>query len=265
MNETKNILNFFTENDTYYPITFFKWMRYRYQKDKPDAHSTYLILIAQAKDSVEWKENAVLMSNQWYSHQADGTIADFWRKLPRKASVKRLTQIQNEQAMSNVKRLYKRDKTMSEILDKGLVEEVRSEVASTSSSSKKEKEDASDVPTAGDSTTSDEETLYTPSVLVNTSSSQIASTTTPKLGAAVEALVDEDTNDLLSEYSDNNDIDPLGNFISTPSTPSKRHQNKQVDRKFFQSYITIKNVSTSEPKKCMREIRACIQHATAPQ
>ncbi|OAD69419.1 hypothetical protein PHYBLDRAFT_66617 [Phycomyces blakesleeanus NRRL 1555(-)] len=29
--------------------------------------------------------------------------------------------------------------------------------------------------------------------------------------------------------------------------------------------FTIKNVSTSEPKKCMREIMACIQHATAPQ
>ncbi|OAD69716.1 hypothetical protein PHYBLDRAFT_66066 [Phycomyces blakesleeanus NRRL 1555(-)] len=33
----------------------------------------------------------------------------------------------------------------------------------------------------------------------------------------------------------------------------------------FNYKVTIKNVSTSEPKKCMREIMACIQHATAPQ
>ncbi|KAF8925648.1 hypothetical protein BGZ47_003133, partial [Haplosporangium gracile] len=130
----------------------------------------------------------------------------------------------DEQAISNVKRLYKRDNTMSEILDKGLVEKVRSKVVSASSSSK-ESEAASGVPTAGDSLTSDGETLDTSSVPANTPSSQIASTTTPKLDAPVE--VDEDTDDLLPDYSDNDDIDPLGNPISIPSTPSKRHQTRQ--------------------------------------
>ncbi|KAG0279902.1 hypothetical protein BGZ96_001776 [Linnemannia gamsii] len=149
MNPTKNALDFFKESDTYDPITFFTWMGYQYQNDKSDAHSTYQILLSKAKDSIEWKADAVLMAEEWQRSQTDGTIASFWRKLPKKSSRISLTRAQNDQAISNAKRLYKRDNIMSEIWDKGLVEEVESQVASASLLGKKKLRDVGSVSTSG--------------------------------------------------------------------------------------------------------------------
>ncbi|KAG0247383.1 hypothetical protein BG011_001588 [Mortierella polycephala] len=108
---------------------------------------------------------------------------------------------------------------MSILLDEGLVEEVRFRIALPSSSSKKESEDAS-----GESSTNDE-TLDTSLVPADTPSLEITSAATPNLGATVE--VDEDTDDLFLDYSDNDDVDPLENLTSRPSIPSKKHRSRQ--------------------------------------
>ncbi|KAF9184472.1 hypothetical protein BGZ51_003332, partial [Haplosporangium sp. Z 767] len=174
--------------------------------------------------SAKWKGIAESMSKQLERSQADGTIADFWRRLPRQSSDNMMKRVQNKQVVINVKRLHKRDNTMSMLLDKGLVEEVRSKVALASSSSKKKSEDVSDVSIAGESSTS-AETLDTSSVPANTPSLEITSTATPNLDATVE--VDEDTDDLFLDYSDNDDVDPLEYLISRPPMPSEKHRSRQ--------------------------------------
>ncbi|KAF9925629.1 hypothetical protein BGZ65_007647, partial [Modicella reniformis] len=73
------------------------------------------------------------MADQWDQQRADGTLDDFWGSLPKESSDKKLEQ--DDQAMRNVKRLYKRDNAMSEILDQGLLQAIHSNVASSSSSS----------------------------------------------------------------------------------------------------------------------------------
>ncbi|KAF8978611.1 hypothetical protein BGZ46_006272 [Entomortierella lignicola] len=84
MSESKNILDFFEESDSYGPISFFRWMGYEYQNEKSDAHSLYRTLITKAQDSAELKENAESMLEQWDKSQVDGTIADYWKDRPQK-------------------------------------------------------------------------------------------------------------------------------------------------------------------------------------
>ncbi|KAF9155924.1 hypothetical protein BGX20_004351, partial [Mortierella sp. AD010] len=74
------------------------------------------------------------MSRQWKKSQADGTVLNFWRKLPKQSSVRKLKKLQSEQLMTNIKRLYKRDNIFSETLDEGLVGEAKSEQSASSSS-----------------------------------------------------------------------------------------------------------------------------------
>jgi hypothetical protein len=54
----------------------------------------YQTLISLAEESVEWRANAVLMAEQWQHLYADGTIASFWRNLPKKSLNKRVMQAQ---------------------------------------------------------------------------------------------------------------------------------------------------------------------------
>ncbi|KAF9124442.1 hypothetical protein BGX30_000952 [Mortierella sp. GBA39] len=75
------------------------------------------------------------MADQWDKQRADGTVANFWGSLPKDSS-DRLARAQDDQAMFNVKRLYKRDNVMSKILDQGLLETARSNVAASSLSKK---------------------------------------------------------------------------------------------------------------------------------
>jgi len=92
--ESKNVMDFFEECDQYDAVTFFKWMGYRFQSDKTQAHSNYSILLSQAGRSDEWSLYVQDMIEQWTQQVADGTIARFWENLPKKSSGKWLSQVQ---------------------------------------------------------------------------------------------------------------------------------------------------------------------------
>ncbi|KAG9065521.1 hypothetical protein KI688_001809 [Linnemannia hyalina] len=132
---SKKILDLFEECKQYDPVTFFKRMGYRFQNEKTRAHSTYFTLMSQARISAEWDAYAKIMADQWDKQRADGTVANFWGRLPKNSSDK-LARAQEDQAIFNVKRLYKRDNAMSKILDQGLLETARSNVAASSLSKK---------------------------------------------------------------------------------------------------------------------------------
>lgn len=93
MEETDIVVNCFKENDAHDPISFFRWMGFKYQNDKQRAHSLYHTLMFKAANSPKWKRNADLMRKLWKKSVSNGSIAGFWKKLPKKSSDNGIQQV----------------------------------------------------------------------------------------------------------------------------------------------------------------------------